>query len=364
MPKSTKYLLVGSTEAYSGKSATILGVAHQLQQRGLDVAYGKPIGACVSGAPIQAADEDVQFIAETLNLPDNRLRPTLLSLSEDATQKRLLGQDLQDYRAALAEYLQIQGGDLAILEGPGTLSEGHLFGLSLAAVAQIVDASVLLVARLGSMFSVDSLLAAQQQLGNRLVGTLINDIPEEQLEIAQTVVKPFLEQQNIPVLGLLPRSKLLRSVAVDELVHQLEAKVIGGNDRLDLLVEELSIGAMNVSSALEYFRKGSNMAVVTGCDRTDIQLAALETSTHCLILTGHMHSTDPRVLNRAEELEVPILSVDRDTLTTVEIIENTLGQVRLHEPAKVHCIYQIMDRYFDIERLMSQLSLESAVTIP
>ncbi len=364
MPKSTKYLLVGSTEAYSGKSATILGVAHQLQQRGLDIAYGKPIGTCSSGASTQATDEDVQFIAQTLNLPDDRLRPTLLSLSEDATKQRLLGQDVQDYRAALEKYLQIQGGDLAILEGPGTLSEGQLFELPLAAVAQIVDASVLLVSRLGAMLSVDSVLEAKQQLGHRLVGTLINDIPDEQLDIAQTVVKPFLERQNIPVLGLLPRSKLLLSVTVDELVHQLDAKVIGRHARLDLLVEELSIGAMNVSSALEYFRKGSNMAVVTGCDRTDIQLAALETSTHCLILTGHLTAPDPRVLNRAEELEVPILSVDRDTLTTVEIIENTLGQVRLQEPAKVHCIYQMMDRYFDIERLLSQLSLAPAASLP
>ena len=48
------------------------------------------------------------------------------------------------------------------------------------------------------------------------------------------------------------------------------------------------------------------MAVVTGADRTDIQLAALEASTQCLILTG---LGDPlsQLIHRAEELEVPIL---------------------------------------------------------
>jgi uncharacterized protein len=90
----------------------------------------------------------------------------------------------------------------------------------------------------------------------------------------------------MPVLGVMPRSPLLRSVTVEELARRLQAQVLCCHDRLDLLVETLSIGAMNVNSAMEFFRRRRNMAVVTGADRTDIQLAALEASTQCLILTG------------------------------------------------------------------------------
>jgi BioD-like phosphotransacetylase family protein len=118
---------------------------------------------------------------------------------------------------------------------------------------------------------------------------------------------------------------------------------------------------MNVNSALEYFRKGNNMAVVTGGDRADIQLAALETSTQCLILTGHL-PPQPFILSRAEDLEIPVLSVDLDTLTTVEIVDRAFGQVRLHEPIKVQCICQMMAQNFDIERLIKALGLELAVT--
>jgi BioD-like phosphotransacetylase family protein len=46
----------------------------------------------------------------------------------------------------------------------------------------------------------------------------------------------------------------------------------------------------------------------------------------------------------------------------VEIIDNAFGQVRLHEPVKVKCIQQLMDQHFDIDRLMSQLGLEAAVS--
>ena len=63
-----------------------------------------------------------------------------------------------------------------------------------------------------------------------------------------------------------------------ELVQRLRAEMLCCRERKDLLVETLSIGAMNVNSAMEVFRQQRNMAVVTGADRTAIQLAALAAS--------------------------------------------------------------------------------------
>jgi uncharacterized protein len=357
VPESAKYLLIGSTEAYSGKSATVLGMAHQFQERGVDIAYGKPLGTSWEPEQHNKVDADVQFIAQLLKLPEARLRPTLLSLDEKTIQKRILGEDQIDYPKQLSQYLEIPGGNLVLLEGPGNLEEGRLFGVALPQVAQVLDASVLLVARFNSLLVVGSLLSAKERIGDRLMGVLINDIPSERFEEVTTLVKPYLEKQGIPVLGMLPRSSLLRSVSVAELVKQLEAEVLCRPDRLDLMVESLTIGAMNVSSALKYFQKGTNMAVVTGGDRTDLQLAALETSTHCLILTGHIPPSQT-VLSRAEDLEIPILSVDLDTLTTVEIVDRAFGQVRLHESIKVQCIRQMMAEYFDIDRLIGELGLQ------
>jgi len=356
----TKHLLVGSTEAYSGKSAAILGIAHQLQQRSLDFAYCKPLGTNLRANRPNALKEDVEFIAQSLNLSPQKVLPPLISPDADTIQKRLQGDKSTNYHHSLEQYLQKLSGELILLEGPGSLSEGSLFDLSLLEMAQIADASILLVAHFHSVLLVDTLLSAKQRLGNRLLGVLINDIPNEQLSMVQTTMRPFLEQQGISVLGMLPSNELLRSVSVRELVSQLQAEVLCSSERLDLMVQSLTIGAMNVNSALEYLRKGINMAVVTGGDRTDIQMAALETSTHCLILTGHL-PPQPFILHRAEEVEIPILSVDLDTLTTVEIIDDAFGHVRLHEPIKVQCIQQLMAEHFDFERLTSQLGLKAAV---
>ena len=99
------------------------------------------------------------------------------------------------------------------------------------------------------------------------------------------------------------------------------------------------------------------MAVVTGADRTDIQLAALEASTQCLILTG---IGDPltQLIHRAEELEVPILKVDMDTLSCVEVIEQAFGHVRLHESIKASYAIKLVQDNVNIKRILEIIDFD------
>jgi uncharacterized protein len=355
---ATKYLLVASTEACSGKSATIVGIADRLQEKGIKIAYTQPVvaGNVSEQEPSdpQTVNNDAGLMAKALSLPAERIGAPLLTLDATRTNDRLTGIDRQDYPQLLKTSVQLPG-DLVILEGGANLHEGSLFDLATTQIAATLNARVLLVNRYDPISSIDILLSAQQQLGNRLLGVVINDIPRDRVAAVQTVLVPYLEAAGIPVIAVVHRNGLLRSVTVKQLVQQLDAEVLCRPDRLDLMVESLSIGAMNVNSALEYFRKGNNMAVVTGGDRADIQLAALETSTQCLILTGHL-PPQPFILSRAEDLEIPILSVDLDTLTTVEIIDRAFGQVRLQETIKINCARQLFGDHCEIDRLMSMLN--------
>ncbi len=345
-----KYLLVASTEACSGKSATIIGLADRLREKGIEIGYTQPV---VTG---NVSDSDLQLMTKALSLPSERLSPPLLVLDDARTIDRLKGVDLQDYAALLKANVEQLAGDTIVIEGAANLHEGSLFDLATIQVAAALDAGVLLVNRYHPVSSIEMLLSAQQQLGDRLLGCIINDIPRDRVDSVQATLVPYLEKSGIPVFGVVHRNGLLRSVTVKQLVEQLDAEIICRPDRLDLMVESLSIGAMNVNSALEYFRRGNNMAVVTGGDRADIQLAALETSTQCLILTGHL-SPQPFIVSRAEDLEIPILSVDLDTLTTVEIIDRAFGRVRLQEPIKINCARELFGNHFEIDRLLSALGV-------
>jgi uncharacterized protein len=342
---ASKRLLIASTEAGSGKSAVLLGLADKLQKQGVEIIYSKPLGNYHSDESPE--DVDVPTIRDNLALTDHQLFPPLVNLSPAAGQRRLLGEDDTDYQQLLRAQLQ-HPEQLMFIEGGSNLWEGKSFQLSTGEIAVAMEAAVLLVVRYHSWQSIEQVLAAQADLGDRLLGIVLNDVPPSEMELIQNVVLPALVKFHIPVLGVLPRDQILRGVSVGELVKRLHAEILCRPDRLDLLVQSLSIGAMNCNSAFEYFRVTAHKAVVTGGDREDIQIAALETSTNCLILTGHLKPR-PWVVSRAEILEIPILSVDLDTLTTVEIIERCFEQVRIQEPVKVETIRQLVAKHFNFE---------------
>ena len=133
-------------------------------------------------------------------------------------------------------------------------------------------------------------------------------------------------------------------------------KLSAAKKAADELVEDFSVGAMNVESALRHFQHVHNKAVVTGGDRADIQLAALETSTRCLILTGGLHP-DARILARAQEASVPIILTQEDTLTTIERIERMSGKMRVREPQKIQRAMELGQEHVDFKRLEQRLGI-------
>ena len=363
MATSAKHLLIASTEAYCGKSATILGLSYLAQAKDISIGYGQPLAADFRDNPEDPAPtEDAKFLAATLGLSGEQVKQPLLYLDRHTIARRLQGIDRQDYSEAVREYVSQIEGDLIFLEGSSNLWEGSVFNLSVPEIAELVDASILLVARYHPQLLVGSLLSARKYLGDRLLGVIINDVPPAEYTSASETIEQYLEQQQIPVLGMIPKDRILNSVSVKEIAKRLNAEVLCCPEHMDWMVESLSIGAMNVNSALGYFRQRENMAVVTGGDRTELQMAALETSTHCLILTGRIPPKDI-IIERAESLEIPVLSVDTDTLTTVEVVDNAFGKVPLGEEMKVRQIKRLIQQNFDFERLLKHLGLEVAKSV-
>ncbi|HGY5555209.1 MAG TPA: phosphotransacetylase family protein [Prochlorococcus sp.] len=359
-----KTLLIGSCEPFSGKSALALGIARQLIAANQSIRFGKPLATSVewdpevSSLPQPLIDDDVRFIGTTLGLSEDQLIPSLQVLAPATADQRLASSQLDAGKGfeALCKQLQENSACINLLEAAGSLHEGLLYGLSLGQLARGLDARVVLVHLWQDSCSVDALLAAREQLGDHLLGIVLNAVTPDEVEKLESTVVPALEALGLAVFGVMPRSPLLRSVTVGELVRRLGAQVICCSERVELLVETLSIGAMNVNSAMEFFRRRRNMAVVTGADRTDIQLAALEASTQCLILTGAGQPLQ-QLINRAEELEVPLLKVEHDTLATVEVIEQAFGHVRLHEAIKATYAFRLVEEHCYLDRLFKALGL-------
>jgi uncharacterized protein len=351
-------LYVTSTETFSGKSALCVGLARRFQQDGYRIGYMKPVSSGLRLTPGQW-DEDAEFFKQTFELADRMEDLVPVRVGPRTVEGILRGEDTTDYASALrSAYERIAvDRDIVLMEGGCNLREGYLVGLPTPQVASMLSAHVLAVIKHRDDLQVaDDSLTAQVRFGQALAGVVLNAVPRQRMPFTQELVKPALEARGVPVLAVLPQERLLLSISVGELAEFLNGKILCRADKVDELVEHLMVGAMSVDSALTYFRRKPNKAVITGGDRPDIQLAALETSTKCLILTGNLQPS-PIILGRSEEVGVPMILVRQDTLTTVEIIERFFGKTRFHQEKKVQRFEEMMADRFDMGRLYGALRL-------
>lgn len=354
-----KSLYVTSVERYSGKTATCLALGARLKADGYRVGYLKPLSLQPFWVGGKIADEDAAFVKEVLELSLDPWDLSPVVLSKDFLNDYLIGKQHNDLMQIVIEAYERAGADqdILLLEGGGSLREGYGVGLPTPAVAQKLESQVLAVIKYrDEVRLLDDTLAAKVRLGKALCGAIINRVPKEHRVFVDDIAKPYLEDNGIKIFGILPEERGLSALTVGEIINVLDAEVLTRYLKIDALVESLTVGAMTAEAALSRFRRYSNKAVITGGDRTDIQLAALETSTTCLILTGNLRPS-PLVVKQAEEFGVAVLLVRTNTMETVESIEGVYGKTRLGQQVKLQQFQSLLKEHCDWEQLYKAIGL-------
>lgn len=337
-----------------------LALGRQLQTDGYKVGYLKPVSTQPWRTPEgKLADEDAVFIHNMLSLEGDPTQAATIIITPTTLRERLKELD-RPFQMDLIVNAAKQAGagkDVLLLEGGASLRDGYAMGLSNLHVAEVLGAPALvIVSYRGEMPLIDDALAARFRLGDRMIGMILNHVPDDAAEFVKDYALPFLEREGLPILGTLPRKPRLSALSVGELVGFLDAEVLTAEYDPEALVETFTVGAMTADAALSRFRKYQNKAVITGGDRTDIQLAALETSTVTLILTGNLRPS-PLIIKQAEALHVPILLVKTNTMETVDVIERTHGKTRLGQPEKLDTFLQLMAENIDLKVIYAALGL-------
>lgn len=309
----------------SGKTVVALGLAQKLQQEGYKVGYFKPVanGRYMTGK----VDQDSLLMKEVLGLSISleKIAPIIASpyyLSAQASLKDGMNviKEAYDEMASFA--------DVTIIDGALSIDILGSYGLDSVSLAKNLGSKALLVLKVENDYSLDNAIFMNKHLslaGIPIMGTIFSNVPRPLYAKTEGVYSPILEKAGYKTLGIIPTRPEISSPTVGEYCEVLGGEILTGHDRLDLHVEDMVIGGMSMASALTYLRRGINKAVILGGDRADLALAALETSTSVLILTGGLYP-DVKVIARAEEMKVPVVLVHYDTYTTVE----KMGQVSRH----------------------------------
>jgi BioD-like phosphotransacetylase family protein len=322
------------------------------------IGYLKPFSLQPGYIGGTVVDEDATFVKKILNLKAEVWELSPVVVTPNFLKVHLQRPDLREKTATdllekVKEACDLVSADcdIVLLEGGGSLREGYVVGLPTPEVAKTIAGDVLAIVKYRDEIRlIDDAIAARTRLGDMLCGLIINRVPQDATAFVSETALPYLEKRGIPIFGVLPEVRALAALTVSEIVGVLEAEVLTKTYQQDALVETLTVGAMTTDAALRRFRKQSNKAVITGGDRTDIQLAALETSTTCLVLTGNLRPS-PLIVQQADELEVSVLLVRSNTMETVEAIEQIYGKSRLGQEIKFKQFEALLATHLDWRRL-------------
>ncbi len=352
-------IFISSGCGQSGKSLLAWCLGEIYKDMGYRIGYFKPIGLQPAMAENgELTDQDAVLMKKVLQLEDAYHFICPIVISQDLLQQVYQGQAKNLRRQIKERYKKVtQNKDIVIIKGLDNLCDGGTFGIDGFEMVPFLNAKSLLVDRFKTdISSIDLIMCYQKRLKHRLGGVIINGVPAKKFEYVKKHLAPFLEKNDIKVFGVIPEDKQLNALTVRKISETLGGRVLCCGDKLDELVENLLIGAMDLEHALNFFRRVNNKVVITGGARSDIIAAAMDTSTKGVILTGG-YRPNQVVMGKAVEKDIPLILVESDTYATVERLDRAAMSLDYEDKTRVRNFETLLRNHVDLPRLGREFNI-------
>jgi BioD-like phosphotransacetylase family protein len=348
-------LYITSTES-AGKTALCAGIGRKLLDRGSKVGFMEPVHLIETGHTDGC--EDAAFIKDSLRLTESEELICPIRLSQNELWRNLT-EDPPNFLQNLKQaYRKIsRDKDVVIMKGLSDLGVDKVSTLACYTVADALEARLIIVIHYSPGFNVSKIVQINKKV-KHLVGVIINLVPRSKIETAGRQLAALFNEAGIKVLSILPEIRSLLGISAGELAQFLGGEILTSPEKADEIVENVMLGAMTVDSGVMYFNRKENKAVVVRGERADMQLAALETPTRCLIVTNNVKPL-PVVIVQAQEKQVPIILVKQDISGAMAAIEEALTKASFRSRRKLEMFGKVLDSCFDFQALYSELGLEA-----
>jgi len=336
-------LFIVSAPEASGKTALAVGLGWQLLGEGRKVGFLRPV---VGGESSQKSLDDAGFAKQALNLTEDA---NLLSPSFGG------GKALAD--KAREAYIEVsQNKDVVIIEGRCGPKPDDADSEAAYEIARALKAKVIVVENYARVKSAPQYLDSYLGFGDNLLGLILNKVPKRELKRTCDELTSRFTGQEMRVLGVLPEERALVAFTVGELAEQVNGQLLHNGEKSGELVENIMVGAMYVDSGLDYFGRKAGKAAVVRNDRPDMQMAALETATRCLVISGGGEPID-YVRLKADEKDIPIITTQHDTDTVIRHIEELLDDTRFHQEKKLNKLAEVLQANIDFKTIYAGMGL-------
>jgi BioD-like phosphotransacetylase family protein len=315
-------VFVTSISENAGRTMLVAGLGKSWLNAGKKVGYLK-LGVSSGKDKPGGVDGDVVFMQSLLGLqePAETLVSNSLNLKVD--------------------YLRVaQGQDIILMEGQ-TLGDSK-------GLPESVDARVLVVHDFAVPLS--PALIEYKKIGKRLLGLVLNKVPQSKFSDIRNLAAKEIERSGIKLLGIIPEDRLLAAMSVAELVTAIQGKILNNPENSGDLVENFMLGALAYDSGVDYFQRKNHKAVILKGDRPDMHLAALQTSTRCLVISGGAMPI-PMVAIQARDKKVSLISAAGDVLGLAAILESAVSHAKFNQEKKLPRLMEILQENLDLKVL-------------
>ncbi|MDQ8179525.1 phosphate acetyltransferase [Pelagicoccus sp. SDUM812005] len=324
------------TGAKVGLSTVSIGLVRALERQGVRVGFFKPIAQPVT--PDETGDRSTSFLraVTTLTPPEPISMAEAKTLVSEEHVELLLENIIQRFEEAS------KNADVVIVEGL-IQTERFPMGARLnSKLAQTLSSKQILVSALGSR-SLDhlnkELELSVSDFKGRVAGIVINkadvDGARESIDFDGIGIEPLkqfitdncpvFKNEDLELIGMIPRDEKLLAPRVSDVAKLVDAEVLNEGDMANRRVFNIELLARNVPNIMHTLKTGN--LLVTPSDRSDIILAASMASLNGTRLAGLVLTSDQRPDERIVKLcqiawksGLPVLRVGKTSFATARAL--------------------------------------------
>ncbi len=362
-----KSLYISATEARSGKSAIVLGMMQLLIRNMRKVAFFRPI---INEPLLDDKDHDINLMMKFFKLKQTYAESFAYTLDEarhliNHGQRNLLIQNiLEKYHRIVEEY------DFVLCEGTDFLGQDASFEFELNADIAANLGSVMMLVASGHGKNIDEVIDSTQTILDQLeakrvdvLSVVVNraDLSETEKSDLREALSQRTAEKEILIYNM-PDEPSLGKPTMNDVAKWLNAEVLYGANRMDTLVGNYLIAAMQVNNFLDYINDGN--LIITPGDRTDIVLASLVsrvsssyTDISGVLLTGGIRLPlgVHQLLEGWTGVPVPILLTSDHTYKTVQMLSQLYGRIEPDNVQKVNTALGLFERHINAKEVSKRL---------
>lgn len=354
-----KALYIATGEPESGKSLVSLGLMRTLLGRTRNVGYFRPI---IEHNALTEKDNHIETVLQHFNLDMDYEDCYALTVQEvirmriDDKEDEVIDLIFEKYKALEERF------DFILLEGTDFSGEAAFVELDInAVIAKNLGIPLMLVTN-GKDKSMEEIISGLQLAYDsfkekevRVMGVIANKVSSIDPKALEAEISKKVSQDLF--VGAIPMVDELFNPTVKEIMDEIGAELLIGEELMTNQVRSFAVGAMQLRNFLEHLKE--DCLVITPGDRADIILSTLQANISDnypkiagIILSGNLNPERPIIdLIKGLREIVPIFKVDKGTFE----IANLVGSVRSHiYPNNEHRIENSMltfDRHVDMSAL-------------